>query len=144
MPRTEENVMTQADPNAGPGATGLDFASGGVGAASKNLQALASEIAEASKDSFDHATKTLEKLRGAHSVEEVLAIQTSFVKEAFDKAAQRTKRFGELMTAFPLEVTKTYQDALTKCVTAAVQTTEAAGQAVAANVERMTEHVHRK
>jgi hypothetical protein len=143
-PRTEENAMTQADPNAGPAATGLDYATSGVGAASKNLQALASEIAEASKESFDHATKTLEKLRGAHSVEEVVAIQTNFVKEAFDKAAQHTKRFGELMTAFPLEITKSYQDALTKCVSAAVQSTEAAGKAMATNVERFSDQAQRK
>lgn len=132
--------MTQ-DSHATP--TGLDFAASSVGAASKNLQALATEIAEASKESFDHATKTLEKLRNAHSVEEILAIQSTFVKEAFDHAAQHTKRFGELMTAFPLEMTKTYQDAVAKCVHAAVQTTEAAGQAVAANVEKFSEHIQK-
>ncbi len=129
------------DPHATTSGAGLDFAASGVGAASKNLQALATEIAEASKESFDHAQKTLEKLRAAHSVEDVVAIQTAFVKEAFDKAAQHTKRFGELMTAFPLEMTKTYQDALTKCVSAAMQSTEAAGQAMAANVERFSEKV---
>jgi len=136
--------MTQADPHVTSSGAGLDFATSSVGAASKNLQALATEIAEASKDSFDHAQKTLEKLRAAHSAEEILAIQTAFVKEAFDKAAQHTKRFGELMTAFPLEMTKTYQDALSKCVSAAVQSTEAAGQAMAANVERFSESVHKK
>ncbi len=135
--------MTQADSNTGSTA-GLDFATSSVGAASKNLQALATEMAEASKESFDHATKTLEKLRTAHSVEEVLAIQTTFVKEAFEHAAQHTKRFNELLTAFPLEMTKTYQDALTKCVNAAVKTTEAAGQAMAANVERFSEQVRKK
>lgn len=132
--------MTQ-DPHATPSGAGLDFGTTGVGAASKNLQALATEIAEASKESFDHAQKTLEKLRAAHSVEEVVAIQTTFVKEAFDKAAQHTKRFGELMTSFPMEMTKTYQEALTKCVSAAVQSTEAAGQAIAANAERFSEKV---
>jgi hypothetical protein len=134
--------MTQSDPNVGPGA-GLEFASSSVSAASKNLQALATEIAEASKESFDHATKTLEKLRSAHSVEEVLAIQSSFVKEAFDKAAQHTKRFGELMTSFPLEMTKTYQDTMTKYVSAAMHSTEAAGKAMAANVERFSGAVKR-
>jgi hypothetical protein len=132
--------MTQ-NPQGTPSGSGLDFATSGVGAASKNLQALATEIAEASKESLEHATKTLEKLRGAHSVEEVLSIQASFVKEAFDKAAVHTKRFGELMTAFPMEMTKTYQDALTKCVSAAVKTTEAAGHAMAANVERFSDTV---
>lgn len=136
--------MPQSDPHATASGAGLDLAASSVGAASKNLQALASEIAEASKDSFDHATKALEKLRAAHSVEEIVAIQTTFVKEAFDRAAQHTKRFGELMTTFPLEMTKSYQDALTKCVSAAVQTTEAASQAMAANVERFSESVHRK
>jgi hypothetical protein len=130
-------MMTQADPHVPPSAAGLDLAASGVSAAAKNLQALATEIAEASKESFDHATQTLEKLRGAHSVEEIVAIQSSFVKEAIDKAAQHTKRFGELMTAFPLEMTKSYQDAVTRSM-------NAAGQALAANVERFTAQASKK
>lgn len=135
--------MAQQDPQAPPAATGIDAAVDGVTATSKKLQAFAGEIAQMSKESFDHATATVEKLRNAHGLEEILTIQSSFMKEAFEHAAQHTRKFSELVAAFPIDLTKTYQDAWTKSVNVAMQTTEAARKAVAANVERFSEAVHK-
>jgi len=135
--------MAQQDPQAQPTAAGIDAAVNGVMATSKKLQAFADELAQMSKQSFDHATQTAEKLRNAHGVEEILAIQSSFVKEAFEHAAEHTRKFSELAAAFPIELTKTYQDAWTKSVSAAVQTTEAARKAVAGNVERFSDAFHK-
>lgn len=136
--------MAQQDSQSTPAASGIDAAVSGVAATSKRLQALAGEIAQMSKESFDHATETVEKLRQAHGVEEILAIQASFVKEAFEHAAQHTRKFTELITAVPMELSKTYHDAWKKSVDAAVQTTEAARKAVASNVERFSEAVHKE
>lgn len=72
-----------------------------------------------------------------------MAIQTSFVKEAFEHAAQHTRKFTELMSAFPMELTKTYQEAWMKAVNAAAKTTETASQTVAANVERFSESIRK-
>jgi hypothetical protein len=144
MSNAEEKEMAQQDPQAKPAAAGIDAAVNGVTATSKKLQAFAAEIAQMSKESFDHASETVEKLRNAHGVEEILAIQTSFVKEAFEHAAQHTRKFSELVAAFPIELTKTYHDAWTKSVDAAVQTTEAARKAIATNVERFSEAVHKE
>lgn len=126
-----------------PTSAGIDWATSGVSAASKNLQALAGEMAEMSKQSLEHATQVLEKLRNARSVDEVLAIQTSFLREAFEQTAQRTRRFSELMTSLPLEVTKTYQEAMTKCVDAAMHATETASQTAATNAERFSDAVRK-
>ncbi len=136
--------MAEQDSQSTPAASGIDAAVSGVAATSKRLQALAGEIAQMSKESFDHATETVEKLRQAHGVEEILAIQASFVKEAFEHAAQHTRKFTELITAVPMELSKTYHDAWKKSVDAAVQTTEAARKAVASNVERFSEAVHKE
>ncbi|WP_036264235.1 phasin family protein [Methylocapsa aurea] len=134
--------MAQPDPQA-TAATGIDMAMNGVTATSKNLQAFATEIAQMSKQSLEHATEAAEKLRNAHGIEEVMAIQTSFVKEAFEHAAQHTRKFTELMSAFPMELTKTYQEAWMKAVNAAAKTTETASQTVAANVERFSESIRK-
>ncbi len=66
------------------------------------------------------------------------------MKEAFEHAAQHTRKFTELITAVPMELSKTYHDAWKKSVDAAVQTTEAARKAVASNVERFSEAVHKE
>ncbi|WOJ89310.1 phasin family protein [Methylocapsa polymorpha] len=136
--------MAQQDPQGKPAAAGIDAAVNGVTATSQKFQAFAGEIAQMSKQSLEHATETIEKLRNAHGLEEILAIQTSFVKEAFEHAAQHTKKFSDLFAAFPIELTKTYQEAWTKSVDAAVQTTEAARKAVAANVERLSDAVRKE
>ena len=52
------------------------------------MRAIAGEILEISKQSFELTTKTLEKLRTVHGVDEVAAIQADFMKEAFEHAAQ--------------------------------------------------------
>lgn len=131
--------MAQQDSQGSPATSGIDAAVNGVTATSKKLQAFAGEIAEISKHSFDHATETLEKLRNAHGLDEILAIQSSFIKETFDHAVQHTKKFSELFGAFPIELSKTYHEAWAKSVDAAVRAADAAREAVAANVERLSD-----
>jgi hypothetical protein len=58
----------------------------------------------------------------AHGVDEVAAIQADFMKEAFEHG----RKFGELVAAFPAEITKTYQEAWLKSVSAATKATEKA------------------
>ena len=106
----QQDQKATAPDNEGA-ANAFDGAVNAVNATSKNMQAIAGEIFEISKQSFEHTTQTLEKLRAVHGMDEVLAIQTNFVKEAFEHAAQHAQKFSELMTACQAEITKTYQDA---------------------------------
>lgn len=112
--------MAQQDSKLTPATTGTEMAMSGVEAASKNMQMLTSELAEMSKQSFEHATQTLEKLRNARTMDEVLAIQTDFVKEAVEHVVQHTRRLGELMSSGPMEMMKTYQEAMLKSGNTAV------------------------
>ncbi|HET6375998.1 MAG TPA: phasin family protein [Methylocella sp.] len=136
MGQDEQRAKAQ-DPNGAAGA--VECAMGALNAASKNFQAMASECFEISKQSFEHAKQTLEKLRSAHGMEEVMAIQANYVKEAFDNAAQHARKFGELMTAFPAEMTKTYQDVWLKAVNTAVDTMRSASQTASSNAESLSE-----
>lgn len=109
-------------------ASGLDWSTETWTMASKNLQGFASEIGQMSKQSFEHASATVEKLREAKSFEELMSIQATFLRDAMEAAAQRTRRLGEMMTTLPLEMTRAYQDALMKATDSAMRTTRAAGQ----------------
>jgi hypothetical protein len=84
-------------------------------------------------------TQTLEKLRHTCGVDEVVAIQTACVKEAFEHAAQHARKFSELMTAFPVQITKTYQDAWLKSVNDTVEASETASCTAAENSDRLAD-----
>jgi phasin family protein len=117
----------------------VEGAMSAINTTSKNMQAIASEMLEISKQSFAHTTQALEKLRQARDVDEVVAIQTNFVKEAFEHAAQHARKFSELMTAFPAQITKTYQDAWLKSVNSTVKATETASHTAAENSDRLAD-----
>ncbi|MGH6848694.1 MAG: phasin family protein [Methylocella sp.] len=110
-----------------------DVAINGLTPATKTIQAFALAIAQMSRRALDRTTQHIEALRKTHTVEEVTSIQMEFVKDSLEHAAQHTKKLCEMLTALPLDMAKPYQqhDWL-QLVTAAVQTTEAAGRAAAA------------
>ena len=130
--------MGQDDQQARPDsatASVIESAVSAMNTASQKMQAMAGECFEISKRSFEHASQTLAKLRGARGMEEIMAIQANYVKEAFENAAQYASKFGELMAVFPSEFTKTYQDAWLKAVNAAVHTMQTASQTASNNAD---------
>jgi hypothetical protein len=52
-------------------------------ATSKHVQAVANEMFEMSKQSMNQATQTLDKLRSTRVLDEVMSIQSDYVKQAF-------------------------------------------------------------
>ncbi|HUI20820.1 MAG TPA: phasin family protein [Methylocella sp.] len=134
----QQDQKTTAGGTEGVGVT-FDTAADAMNSMSKNIQAIAGEIFEISKQSFEHTTRAMEELRQARGMDEVLTIQMKFVREALEHAAQHTRKFSELMTVFPAEMTKTYQDMWRKSVNSAVKATETASQTAAENMERFSE-----
>ena len=108
--------------------SGMEWSTETWSAASKNMQGIAGEIAQMSKQSFEHASSTVEKLRDAKSFEELMSIQQTFMRDAIETATQRTRRLGEMMTTLPLEMTRAYQDAMMRATETAMKTTRAVGQ----------------
>jgi hypothetical protein len=119
-----------------------DVAHNGMTATTKTIQAFALAIAQMSRQALDRTTQHIEKLRKAHSVEEVTSIQLDFVKETLDHAAQHTRTVREMLATVPLEIAKTYQNDWLQLVTTALQTNEAAGHVAAASVERFSVVAH--
>jgi hypothetical protein len=110
-----------------------------IDATSKHFQAVANEMFEASKQSMDQATQALDKLRSTRVLDEVMSIQSDYVKHSFAYFTQHSRRFGELFMGFPGEITKSYQDAWLQAVNATVQATQVASQTAADNVRSYSE-----
>jgi hypothetical protein len=106
----------------------------GVSAATRNLQAFTSEFNEMSQQSIEHAKETIEKLRNARGLAEVLAIQSGYVRETVEHVLQHTRRFSELLTSLPLDMSKSYAELWSK----SLKTTEEAGEKAAAEAERLS------
>ena len=112
----------------------VEGAMNAIDATSKHFQAVANEMFEMSKQSMDQATQALDKLRSTRVLDEVMSIQSDYVKQAFAYFTQHSRRFGELFMGFPGEISKSYQDAWLQAVNAAVQATQVASQTAADNV----------
>ncbi len=114
---------------------GVETAMGGLNAASKSMQTFATEITRMSKESIEHTTQLVEKLRGAKTMEDVVSIQSNFMQQSFTNYANYTKRFGELVTMLPLEMAKQGRTAMQKATDTVTKTAEQAGQQVQRAVE---------
>jgi hypothetical protein len=97
----------------------------------ETIQAFAREIALMSWQAFVRTTWHIERLREADRTEEAAAIQADFLKESMEHAVQHTRKYIEMLAAFPHE--------LMQPVNVAVETAEAARDATAATVGRLSE-----
>ena len=109
---------------------GLESAMGGFSAASKSMQTFTQEVARMSKESVEHTTQLVEKLRGAKTLEDVVSIQTSFMQQSFTNYADYTRRFGELLTMLPMEMAKHGRAAMQQGTESVARNAEQAGQQV--------------
>jgi hypothetical protein len=60
----------------------------------KNWQAIAAEMSDYTKRSFEEGSATLEKLMGSKSVGQAIEIQTSYAKRAYDDCMQQVTKIG--------------------------------------------------
>jgi hypothetical protein len=87
----------------------VDTAMAGFTTATKNMQVIAGEIAKMSMDSYENSAQLIEKLRSAKSWEDIVAIQTGYMKTAYENFSSRTQKLGEIMGTMPQEMARTYQ-----------------------------------
>ena len=91
------------------GTDGLDVAMKQFGVFSKGAQAIASEVADYSKQTFEASAATAEKLVGAKSLESAIAIQTDFVKSAYEGFVARSTKLGSLYADLAKETYKPFE-----------------------------------
>jgi len=84
------------------------------GAVSKSFQAIAVEVADYSKKSFEEGSATLEKLLGAKSLEKAIEIQSDYAKQAYEGFVAGATRIGELYADLAKEAYRPFETVVSK------------------------------
>ena len=95
--------------NANTGATMRSF-----DAVTKSTQAIATEIADYSKRSFEHGAKTMENLLGVKSLDKAFEVQSEYARAAYEGYVSHASKLGELYTDLAKEAFKPYQSFVAK------------------------------
>ena len=96
------------------GKENVDIAVKSMGALSKGAQAIAVEVADYQKKSFEDGTAALEKLFGVKSFEKAIEVQTEFAKVAYEGFVAKASKIGELYADLAKESYKPFETLLAK------------------------------
>jgi hypothetical protein len=94
------------------GQQNVDTAMKMLGEWSKGWQAIAAEMTDYTKRSFEEGTATVEKLMSAKSVEQAVEIQTGYAKRAYDDYMHQVSKLGGLYAELAKEAYKPVEKAL--------------------------------
>ncbi len=100
------------------GKDNMDVAMKAFGTASKGVQAIAAEVADYSKKSFEESTAAMEKLLGAKSLDKAIEIQTDYAKTAYEGFVAEATKIGELYADFAKETYKPFESYMVKAAPA--------------------------
>jgi hypothetical protein len=87
----------------------MDATMKSFGMLSKATQAIATEVADFSKKSFEDGTKVMEKLLGAKSIDKAIEIQTDYAKTAYEGFVAQATKIGELYADLAKETYKPFE-----------------------------------
>ena len=96
------------------GKDNVDTALKSFGALSKSGQAIAVELADYSKKSFEQGTATIEKLFGVKSFDKAFEVQSEYAKSAYEGFVAEATKIGELYADFAKEAYKPFETALAR------------------------------
>ena len=96
------------------GKDSMDVALNSFGAWSKNAQAIASEVADYSKKSFEDTAAAWEKLIGAKSLEKAMEAQSEYLKSSYEDFIAQSTKLGELYVDLAKEAYKPFEGVLAK------------------------------
>ena len=94
------------------GKDNMDVAMKSFGAVSKGVQAIAVELADYSKKSFEEGSAATEKLLGARTLEKAIEIQTDYAKASYEGFVAGATRIGELYADITKESYKPFESYL--------------------------------
>lgn len=96
------------------GKENVDVALKSMGALSKSAQAIAVEVADYSKKSFEDGTAALEKLFGVKSLDKAIEVQTEYAKIAYEGFVAKASKIGELYADLAKETYKPFEAMMAK------------------------------
>src|SRR5262245_11631966 len=94
------------------GQQNVDAAMKAIGEWNKSWQAIAAEVTDYTKRSFEEGTATVEKLFAAKSFEQAVEIQTGYAKRAYDDYMHQVSKIGGLYAELAKEAYKPVEKAL--------------------------------
>jgi phasin family protein len=96
------------------GQDSMDMALNSFGAWTKNVQAIASEVADYSKKAFEDSAAAWGKLIGAKSLEKALEVQNEYLKSSYEDFIAQSTKLGELYVDLAKEAYKPFEGMLAK------------------------------
>lgn len=96
----------------------MDATMKSVGMFSKATQAIAAEVVDYSKKSFEDGSKVMEKLLGAKSLDKAIEIQTDYAKTAYEGFVAQATKIGELYADLAKETYKPFESYVSKAAPA--------------------------
>ena len=103
---TDDTMMKNFEDMQKLGQTNVDSAMRMFGEWNKSWQAIAAEMGDYTKRSFEEGSATLEKLMASKSVEQAVEIQTSYAKRAYDDYMQQVTKIGGMYANMAKEAYK--------------------------------------
>src|SRR5262249_37490922 len=85
---------------------GFDAATRSFGEMNKGFNALAAEMTDYSKRTFDDVFEAWEQLLTAKSVQQIIEIQSQYTKKAFDTHTSEMSKLGEMCVAIARNASK--------------------------------------
>ena len=106
---TENTMIKNIEDVQKMGKDNMDATMKSFGMLSKATQAIATEVADYSKKSFEDGTKVMEKLLGVKSLEKAIEIQTDYAKTAYEGFVAQATKIGELYADLAKETYKPFE-----------------------------------
>lgn len=111
----KENVMVKnLNEMQKLGQENADAATKAVGVISNGVQAIAAEVADYSKKSFEEGTKVFEQLLGAKSVEQAIELQKVYLKSVYEGFVAEATKIGGLYADLAKETYKPFEGYVAK------------------------------
>jgi hypothetical protein len=107
-------MMKNLDDMQKIGKDNMDATLKSFGAVSKSVQAIAVEVADYSKKSFEEGTAAMEKLFGAKTIEKAIEVQSDYVKSTYEGFVAEATKLGELYADLAKESYKPFESYLAK------------------------------
>jgi hypothetical protein len=84
------------------------------GAASKGFQAIAAEVTNYSKKSFEDGTAAVERLMGAKTLDKAIEVHSDYVKSAYEGFVAQATKLGELYADIAKETYRPFEGYIAK------------------------------
>lgn len=92
----------------------METALSSLGAWSKNAQAIAVEVVDYSKKSFEDSAAAWERLMGAKTLEKAMEVQSEYLKSSYEDFVAEATKLGELYVDLAREAYKPFEGAFAK------------------------------